>query len=173
MTFRVVLVGARGAGKSATGPLLAKRLGVSFVDTDRLVEEEAGSSLAEVWARGEFREREARALGSALALGAAVVAVGGGAVLWEGFPAAVRGWRVVWLDAEAGVLAERIRNDPRERPSLTGRPAADEIGEVARSRAHLYAAVAWTRVPTDRLAVDAVAAEIERRVRAATVGNAD
>ena len=173
MGNRVVLVGPRGAGKSAVGPLLAARLGVSFVDTDRLVEEEAGRPLPEIWAKGEFREREARALGKALALPAAVVAAGGGAVLWDGFAAAARGWTVVWLDAAPEVLALRIRGDPRERPSLTGRGAAEEIGEVARSRAHLYAAVAWTRVPTDRLAVDAVAEEIVRRMRAATGGKAD
>jgi shikimate kinase len=170
---RVVLIGPRGAGKSAVGPLLARRLGVSFVDTDRLVEEEAGRTLPEVWAAGEFRAREAKALARALALPSAVVAAGGGAVLWEGFATAARGWRVVWLDAPPEVLALRIRDDPWERPSLTGRPAAEEIGEVARSRAHLYAAVAWSRVPTDRLLVDEVAEEIERRVRAASRGNAD
>jgi shikimate kinase len=173
MSCRLVLVGPRGAGKSSVGPLLAARLGVSFVDTDRLVEDEAGRPLPEVWASGEFREREARALGKALALPAAVVAAGGGAVLSEGFAAAARGWKVVWLDAAPEVLSERIRRDPRERPSLTGRPAAEEIGEVARSRAHLYAAVAWARVATDRLAVDAVAEEIARLVRAATRGKAD
>ncbi|HEX5139140.1 MAG TPA: shikimate kinase [Planctomycetota bacterium] len=173
MRARVVLVGARGAGKSSVGPVLAARLGVSFVDTDRLVEEQAGRPLGEVWAAGEFREREARALEQALATPSAVVAAGGGAVLWAGFAAAVKGWTVVWLDAAPEVLAGRIRKDPRERPSLTGRPAAEEIGEVARSRAHLYAAVASARVATDRLAVDAVAEEIERVVHATTRGKAD
>jgi shikimate kinase len=94
-------------------------------------------------------------------------------VLWDGFAAAARGWRVVWLDAAPAVLSERIRRDTRERPSLTGPPAAEEVEAVARSRAHLYAAVAWARVPTDRLAVDAVAGEIARLVRATTRRNAD
>lgn len=170
---RVVLIGPRGAGKSSVGPLLAARLRVSFVDTDRLVEEEAGRPLPEVWASGEFRTREAAVLARVLAMPAAVVAAGGGSVLWEGFRQAVRGWRVVWLDADPEVLGARLRGDPRPRPSLTGRPAAEEIGEVARSRAPLYAAVAWRRVATDRLAVDAVAAEIEGLVRATQEGKAD
>lgn len=173
MSSRVVLVGPRGAGKSSVGPLLAARLGVSFVDTDRLVEEEAGRPLPEIWAAGEFRAREARALGKALSLRAAVVAAGGGAVLWDGFAAAARGWTVVWLDAAPEVLAGRIRSDPRARPSLTGRPPDEEIAEIARSRARLYAAAAWTRVETDRLAVDGVVEEIVRRMRAAHRGKAD
>jgi len=170
---RVVLIGPRGAGKSSVGPLLAARLGVPFVDTDKAVEEEAGRPLEEIWAAGEFRQREARALARALAMEQAVVAAGGGAVLWEGFRRAARGWKVVWLDAEPEVLSRRIREDPLPRPSLTGRSPAEEIGEVARSRARLYAEVAWRHVPTDRLAVDAVAAEIERFVRSAIEDKAD
>jgi len=171
MTSRLVLVGPRGAGKSTVGPLVAARLGVSFVDTDRLVEEEAGRPIAEIWA--DFREREARILERVLSGGPAVVAAGGGAVLWEGFAAAARAWEVVWLDAAPEILARRIQEDPRARPSLTGRPPHQEIGDVVRSRAPRYAAVATIRVETDRLGADAVAKEITRLLRAAGRGKAD
>jgi shikimate kinase len=171
MTSRVLLVGPRGAGKSTVGPLLAARLSVPFLDTDRLVEEEAGRTIAEVWA--DFRGREAKVLLRVLSGPPAVVAAGGGAVLWDGFRAAAAGWAVVWLDALPETLARRIREDPRTRPSLTGRPADEEIGEVARARAPLYAAVARTRVPTDRLGPDAVAEEILGLLRAAHGGKAD
>ncbi len=170
-TSRVVLIGPRGAGKSTVGPLLAARLSVSFVDTDRVVEEEAGRTIAEVWSG--FREREASVLGRILAGPPAVVAAGGGAVLWEGFKAAARGWTVVWLDAAPEVLARRLRKDPRARPSLTGRPPHEEIGEVARARAPLYASAAGTRVPTDRLGPDTVAEEIVRLLHSAARGKAD
>jgi len=173
MTSRVVLIGLRGAGKSSVGPILAARLGVPFVDTDRVVEEEAGRTLLEVWAAGEFREWEARAVARALRMPAAVVAAGGGAVLWDGFEKAARGWQAVWLDAAPEVLAERLAKDPRERPSLTGRPPGEEVAEVARARAPRYASVASFRVATDRLAVDAVAGEIVRLLRATRHGNAD
>lgn len=171
MTSRVVLIGPRGAGKSTVGPLLAARLSVSFVDTDRVLEEEAGRAIAEVGA--DFREREAVVLGRFLSGPPKVVAAGGGAVLWEGFKAAATGWAVVWLDAAPEVLASRIRRDPRARPSLTGRPADEEIGEVARARAPLYATVAGMRLATDRLGPDAVAEEIVRLLRAAAGGKAD
>ncbi len=168
---RVVLVGPRASGKSTVGALLAARLAVSFVDTDRLVEEEAGRSIAEVWA--DFREREARVLDRVLKAGPAVVAAGGGAVLWDGFASAARGWTVVWLDAAPETLARRIRSDPRVRPSLTGRPPHEEIGDVVRSRAPRYAAVARIRVETDRLGADAVVEEIVHCLRAGGRGKAD
>lgn len=167
---RVLLVGPRGAGKSTVGPLLAARLGVSFVDTDRVVEEEAGPILR-VDAR--FREREAAVLARVLEGPAAVVAAGGGAVLWDGFQAASRGWTVFWLDAAPEILARRLREDPRTRPSLTGRPPHEEIAEVARARAPLYAAVAGKRIATDRLGADAVAEEIAGLLRAASRRKAD
>jgi shikimate kinase len=163
---RVVLVGARGAGKSTVGPLLAARLGVSFVDSDREV-----GPIARVDAA--FREREALVLARVLAGPPAVVSAGGGAVLWPGFLAAARGWRVVWLDAAPEVLARRLREDPHARPSLTGLPPHEEIAAVARERAPLYAAVAWKRIETDRLGPDAIAEKIAGLVRAAMGGKAD
>jgi shikimate kinase len=165
MRARIVLIGPRGAGKSTVGPILAARLGVSFLDTDRLVEEEAGRPLGELWARGEFRAREREVLRRVLTGAPAVVAVGGGAVLWDGFAGAARGWTVIWLDAEPDVLRRRIEADPSARPSLTGQPPAEEIAEVRRAREPLYAAVAWRRVATDRLAPDTLADGIAELVR--------
>ena len=60
----LALVGFMGAGKSTLGPQLAERLGRRFVSVDELVEQRAGSPVAEVFAeRGEpaFRELEEEA----------------------------------------------------------------------------------------------------------------
>ncbi|MEI7648062.1 MAG: shikimate kinase, partial [Actinomycetes bacterium] len=46
MSPRLVLVGAPGAGKTTVGQLLAQRWGVTFADTDALIEAEAGLSVA-------------------------------------------------------------------------------------------------------------------------------
>lgn len=37
----IALIGFMGAGKSTIGPMLAERLGMSFVETDALIEETA------------------------------------------------------------------------------------------------------------------------------------
>ena len=72
-----------GSGKSTVGPLVASRLGWSFVDVDDVIEAEAGATIAEIFARhGEaaFRDRE-HATSARLAAGdALVLALGGGAI---------------------------------------------------------------------------------------------
>lgn len=45
MQTNIVLIGMPGAGKSSVGVLLAKTLGMSFVDTDLLIQEKAGRLL--------------------------------------------------------------------------------------------------------------------------------
>ena len=165
MPAGVLLIGLRGAGKSVVGAALAQRLGLPFVDTDRLVEAESGRSVEELLEDGSFRAIEQETLARVLAGEAAVIAAGGGAVLWEGLRRAARRWRVVWLDADTGVLARRIRADARSRPSLTGRPADEEVAEIARERAPLYAAVAWRRIDTGRLDPDTLAEQIAELLR--------
>ena len=44
----IVLVGMPGAGKSTVGVILAKTLGMGFVDTDILIQQEAGRTLQEI-----------------------------------------------------------------------------------------------------------------------------
>jgi len=46
MKVNVILTGLRGTGKSSVGKVLAQRLDFTFVDTDALIEELAGSRIA-------------------------------------------------------------------------------------------------------------------------------
>ena len=127
-------------------------------------------------ADGSFRGREQAVLGRVLASGPAVVAAGGGAVLWGGFSQAARARRVVWLDADPEVLARRIRDDARTRPSLTGERADLEIEAVARARAERYRSAAWRRVDTTGLSAEVVVDRIEKLLRGGDntdVDNAD
>src|SRR6186997_1765522 len=43
---RIALVGLRGAGKSTLGQMLADKLGVAFIELDRMVEQEYGASVS-------------------------------------------------------------------------------------------------------------------------------
>ncbi|HLX39173.1 MAG TPA: shikimate kinase, partial [Ktedonobacteraceae bacterium] len=61
----IFLVGLSGSGKSSIGRLLAERLDIAFYDTDVLVEEQCGMSIAAIFAQhGEtyFRDCESRVL---------------------------------------------------------------------------------------------------------------
>jgi shikimate kinase len=80
---RIVLTGFMGSGKSTLGPLLAVRLGWSFVDLDDVIEAESGTTITELFARhGEpaFREREHAAIARLAASDRQVLALGGGAI---------------------------------------------------------------------------------------------
>ena len=72
-----------GSGKTTVGPLVARRLGWSFVDADDAIEAEAGCTIAELFRRdGEaaFRERERAAIARLAGADGLVLALGGGAM---------------------------------------------------------------------------------------------
>ena len=81
----IYLVGFMGSGKTSVGLRLAQRIAWKFVDLDQRIEQEAGSSIAEIFARageGAFRQREHALLRQVLEetpeAGGLVVALGGG-----------------------------------------------------------------------------------------------
>ncbi len=110
--MRVFLVGFMGVGKTTVGRLLAKHLGVPFVDLDDQVEAAVGSSIPEIFEdRGEpwFREQEHAALRSVLEYPDAVVATGGGLPTLEQNQGLLQAaGTTVWLDVPFDVLCERI-----------------------------------------------------------------
>ena len=51
---RIVLTGFMGSGKSTVGPIIAERLGWRFIDVDNVIEAEAGTTIAKIFAeKGE------------------------------------------------------------------------------------------------------------------------
>jgi shikimate kinase len=145
----VVLIGYRGSGKTTVGRLLAKRRGIDFVDTDERIVAEAGRSIAEIFAsegKGGFRARESAAIASAAgASGRCVLSVGGGAVEIEANRTLLKSLGpVLWLDAPAELLWQRIQADPAttsNRPNLSG-GGLDEVRTILARRRPLYAALA-------------------------------
>lgn len=109
----IFLVGFMGSGKSRVGAALARLLSREYVDTDTLVSEREGRSIAEIFRdSGEeiFRQAERQALESLAGRGGIVVATGGG--LFLGF--AQRRWmgqrgRTVWLDVPLALARDRVR----------------------------------------------------------------
>jgi shikimate kinase len=80
---RIVLTGFMGSGKTTVGPLVARELGWRFLDVDDVIEADAGSSIAEIFAyHGEafFRDLEHATIARLAAEDAVVLALGGGAI---------------------------------------------------------------------------------------------
>jgi len=162
----VFLCGLSGSGKSTVAPLLARLRNAESFDTDRSVVDEAGMSIAEIFAReGEagFRSREARAVARACARRDCVVALGGGALEDAETRAHVNAsGTLVFLDAPADVLIARVRESREVRP-LLAQPGALEA--MRQRRLPLFASAALTIVCGTR-PPDAIAREIDRALRA-------
>jgi shikimate kinase / 3-dehydroquinate synthase len=114
----VAVIGFMGAGKSTLGKKAARRAGRPFLDVDALVEAEAGSSVAELFARdGEarFRELEEACARSLLAAPQpSVIALGGGAVESPRTREALRAHATtVWIDVSVEAAWERARGTDR------------------------------------------------------------
>jgi shikimate kinase/3-dehydroquinate synthase len=110
-----------GSGKSSAASAVAEALGVPPLDSDRLLEERAGASIAEIFEReGEagFRELE-EGLVLELLAGAgpgSVIALGGGSVLSARVREALDPHLVVLLELSPELAWERVHTSQRERP---------------------------------------------------------
>lgn len=165
----VILTGMMGTGKSSVGQRVAAQLGAPFVDTDALVEEAAGCSVAEIFARdGEaaFRAAERRAIAAALARPRAVVATGGGAIVDPDTRAALRAAApIVCLTARPEVILRRARAAGPTRPLLQGDDPAGRIAALLAERAPAYAEADLT-IDTSTRPLDDVVAEVLGFLRA-------
>lgn len=108
----IVLVGIMGAGKTSIGRRLASRLGLPFRDADQEIEQAAGCSIAEIFARfGEpaFRDGEKRVIQRLLSGEPVVLAAGGGAFMDPETRATIHARAVsVWLRAPLPVVLRRV-----------------------------------------------------------------
>ncbi len=165
----VALIGFMGAGKSTVGRALAARMGKAFVETDALVEERAGMSVAEVFAtRGEavFRDLEAAAVCEAAGRQSCVIACGGGVVLRDENVMALRRSSVlVYLEVSPEAVVRRLGPRSTVRPLLSGPDRARRVNELLQARRPVYESVADITVKVDELSVDGVAAEIQKRLK--------
>ena len=143
----VFLVGLRASGKTTLGQLVASKLGLPFADTDELVVNRAGKTIAEiVEAEGweAFRKLETEVLEDVAGV-PMVVATGGGIVLAEENREMLKkGGPVFYLMATTLCVVERLTRDmdPENRPPLTELPLMEEMGNLREERDPLYMEVA-------------------------------
>jgi thiamine-phosphate pyrophosphorylase len=136
----IYLTGFMGAGKSAVGRRLAKRLGLPFVDLDQEIETRSGRTIPELFReRGEpaFRALESEILEQWSRAPATVIATGGGVVeSADNLAAMLRTGRVLWLDVPFDTLLERLARGGDERPLFHNPEQARRLYE---SRLRAYA----------------------------------
>lgn len=126
----IVLCGFMGSGKTVVGKELAKILGVKFVDTDELIEEEQGVAIKAIFAtHGEdyFRDLEYEICKKVAEMNGVVVSTGGGAMTFKRNVDAIKeGSKVVFLDASFDVICDRI-GDSTTRPLFQDKEKAKKL----------------------------------------------
>ena len=161
----VVLTGFMASGKTAVGRRLAKRLDRSFIDTDRLIEEEAGRSIPEIFsASGEaaFRDLEHEVVcGLAERLKRpSIVSTGGGTFVAERNRAPLHALGVVvCLVVGIQTILDRIGRSSGSRPLAEGPDAAERLGALLDERMPAYRQ-ADVLVETDGLSVEGATARV-------------
>ena len=156
--MNIVLIGYRGAGKSAVGRRLAARLGRTLVSTDAEIVKRAHRSIPEIVAQegwDYFRDLESNICQELANRDLLVIDTGGGAILrTQNVEVLKKNGTVFWLEASVGTITKRIGGDT-QRPSLTGTKSfVDEIQDVLRERTPKYQAAADHVIRTDDQPID-------------------
>jgi len=155
----VALLGLRGAGKSTVGPLLARRLGVKFIELDAAIERQAGLTLAEIFElHGEsyYRRLERETLASLLTEAEGMVLATGGSLVndRETYRLLRRRAVTVWLKARPEDHWNRVIEQGDQRPMAKNPHAMAELRALLTSREKLYAEAEHV-VDTSRKDIDA------------------
>ena len=167
------LIGFMGTGKSSVGRLAAEMLGFTFLDTDRVIEAEAGMTIAEIFAQqGEpaFRKWEQRVIGELTHREKTVIATGGGLPTIEGNLDSLQSHAVViCLWATPRTILDRVA-------SHTHRPLLNEPDPLAKIHSLLAVRNPFYRqadvlINTEQRSVREVAQQVVHKFRAALGGH--
>tara|TARA_B100000686_G_scaffold246020_1_gene255375 strand:+ start:2692 stop:3201 length:510 start_codon:yes stop_codon:yes gene_type:complete len=137
----LILLGMMGVGKSTLGKMVAKKLGLTFIDTDINIEEKCSMKISEIFKKkGEkfFRIEEEKEALKSLKKNNCVIALGGGAFLNK----TVRNFILkdaisIWLDANLKILNKRIRWN-NKRPLVDIKNSQKKINELYAQRKNIY-----------------------------------
>jgi XRE family aerobic/anaerobic benzoate catabolism transcriptional regulator len=140
---RIALIGLRGAGKSTLGPLLAERLEMPFVELDKLVEQESGLGLGDIFdflGESGFRRFERKCLEDVLAQHPRFVLATSSSIVSEPgtFERLLSSCFTVWLHASAAEHLKRVIEKGDVRLMADNREAMADLQTILDGREQLY-----------------------------------
>ncbi|MYM87398.1 3-dehydroquinate synthase [Rugamonas sp. FT82W] len=149
----VFLVGLMGAGKTTIGRILARKLGLRFIDSDHEIEARTGASIPwifEIEGEQSFRRREADVIRELTAQQELVLATGGGAILNADSRAYLKArGTVIYLRATVHSILQRTAHD-KNRPLLQTADPRKKLEELMAVRDPLYMEIADIVIDTGR-----------------------
>ena len=130
-----------GVGKSTLGKNLAKKLKYNFVDVDKIIEAEEGSSINLIFknkSENYFRKIENDITLDVLKKTNSVIALGGGAFLNNAIRKVAKKLTVsFWLDVRIDELVKRLSKS-RQRPLLFGKNLNKTVKKIYFERKKIY-----------------------------------
>jgi XRE family aerobic/anaerobic benzoate catabolism transcriptional regulator len=152
---RIALIGLRGGGKSTLGALLAKRLGIPFIELDREIERRAGASLTEIFdmfGQETFRRAEHEALEEVLRQHKHFVVATSGSIVTEPgtLELLLSSCFTVWVRAEPREHMDRVMAQGDMRPMARSARAMEDLISILKSREPLYAKAGATLLTTGK-----------------------
>lgn len=138
ITQNIVLVGHMGSGKTNVGRLIAQKLQVKFIDSDKIIEDVAGISIVDIfdlYGEDEFRRLELREISKLLDQRPnMVISVGGGAFVQPACHDIIKAKGLsVWLQAKPETLVSRMSNIS-SRPLLKDKDPLKVLNELSHQR---------------------------------------
>lgn len=164
----IVLIGFMGTGKTCVGAAYAKRHDLPLIDTDQVIEEKTGMSVAAFFSsRGEeaFRQMETQVLRElSRKSGPMVISSGGGLPMREENRELLRQLgTVVCLKASPDTILERLGEDC-SRPLLQGEEVRQRVEQLMAKREPIYESAAHYFVTVDGKTVEEAVLAIEEKV---------
>ncbi len=159
-----ILIGFMGAGKTTVGRCLSGKTGYPLLDTDCLIEEQAGMTVSRIFkdfGEEEFRRLETETVKSLLdRAGDWVLSVGGGLPLREENRELLRrAGKVIYLKARPGTVLDRLKGDTT-RPLLRGGDVRERVESLMAFRGPVYESTAHMTVDTDGRSPEDISDEI-------------
>lgn len=118
--MRYFLIGYKSSGKSTMGRKLANRMGLEFIDLDRVIEKREGKTVPELYTElGDegFRIKEWKALKEVVKTDNVVVALGGGAPCHcDNMNLIEKYGEVIYLRLDSDTLVSRLKSATTDRP---------------------------------------------------------
>ena len=123
--MRVFLVGYMGVGKTTIGKKIANRMGLKFIDLDRVISNEVSMSISQIVdTKGEkyFRQLERKSLIKIAKMENVLVATGGGApCFYDNMKLINQSGVSVFLELDEKSLVKRLLLGQNTRPLLKGK----------------------------------------------------
>jgi len=120
-----------GAGKTTIGKRLSNRLQIPFFDTDKMVEQQEGMSITQIfdlYSDNWFRQKEREILNALSLEENAVISTGGGTPCYgDNMDFLLEHGIVIYLWLPVGTIVKRLEQSKKERPLVRNFSSSEEL----------------------------------------------